>query len=295
MSWAIIADSSCNLRSFEPTAPDTAFYTAPLAIHVGDLEFVDDDGFDPRAMDQVLVGSPETSSSSCPSIGEWTELFGRADNVIAIAMSSNLSASYESAFMARNIVMDEYAREHNGVIAEKNIFVLDSKAAGGKLEVIVELLDAYLAAAHPTFDQAVRYVTRLERSSNVLFSLSSYDNLLRGGRMAKLAGTLAGRLNVRALGKASPQGTIKIVATTRGERGTIKKITETMEGLGYDGGLVYIDHVENEMGANHVADAIRAKWPGARIRILPCGALCSYYAERSGLIIGFEWLDALDA
>lgn len=292
MSWAIIADSSCNLRSFEPTAPDTTFYTAPLTINVGDCEFIDDDEFDAAAMERALSESIEASSSSCPSMGTWAELFRRADNVIAITISSNLSASYESAFMARNIVMDEYAREHNGIIADKNIFVLDSKAAGGKLEVIVELLDAYLASEHPSFDDAVRYVVRLERSSNVLFSLSSYDNLLRGGRMSKVAGTLAGRMNVRALGKASPQGTIKIVGMTRGERGMLKKITGAMEEFGYEGGLVCIDHVGNEMGASHVADAIRAKWPGANIRIMPCGALCSYYAERSGIIIGFEWLTA---
>lgn len=63
-------------------------------------------------------------------------------------------------------------------IAGKNIFVLDSKAAGGKLELIVQLLDRYLTNnPDATFDQAVSYAEQLQASSQVLFSLSSYENL----------------------------------------------------------------------------------------------------------------------
>ena len=42
MSWALISDSSCNLRDWQPTAPHTTFAFAPLKIRVGEREFVDD-------------------------------------------------------------------------------------------------------------------------------------------------------------------------------------------------------------------------------------------------------------
>ena len=42
MSWALISDSSCNLRDWQPTAPHTTFSFAPLKIRVGEREFVDD-------------------------------------------------------------------------------------------------------------------------------------------------------------------------------------------------------------------------------------------------------------
>ncbi len=42
MSWALISDSSCNLRDWQPTAPHTTFAFAPLKIRVGEHEFVDD-------------------------------------------------------------------------------------------------------------------------------------------------------------------------------------------------------------------------------------------------------------
>lgn len=289
MSWALVTDSSCNLRSYTPAAPDCTFALAPLKINIAGTEYVDDATLDVASLNKKIAQENEASSSSCPSAGEWAELFRAADNVIAVAISSNLSGSYEAAMMARNIVMDEYARAHEGVIEGKSIFVLDSKAAGGKLEVIIRLLDRYLIS-NPSFEDAVAYATRLERSSQVLYSLSSYENLVKNGRMPRLAGTLASKLNIRMLGTASAQGTIKMVGPTRGDKKTYRKIIDTMRSDGYRGGLAYIDHVDNLAGAQALRDAIIAMWPNAQIEILPCGGLCSYYAEESGLIIGYEWL-----
>lgn len=289
MSWAIIADSSCNLRGFTPSAADCIFRSAPLKINVAGDEFVDDDALDVADLNRRVAAEQEATSSSCPSAGEWAALFREADNVIAVSISSNLSGSYEAALMARNIVMDEYAREHDGIIEGKNIFVLDSKAAGGKLEVIVKLLDRYLSN-NPSFDDVVSYATSLEAASQVLYSLSSYENLVKNGRMPRLAGTIASKLSIRVLGTASAQGTIKIVGPTRGEKKTYRKIVEAMRADGYHGGTVFIDHVDNEVGAQALAAVIKAEWPNADIELLPCRGLCSYYAEESGLIIGYEWL-----
>lgn len=289
MSWAIVADSSCNLRSWTPTAPDTVFVSAPLTIHVGDTEFVDDEQLDVAELNRAVAAEQEASSSSCPSVGRWAEEFRRADNVIAITISANLSGSYEAASTARNIVLDEYARDHAGVISGKNIFILNSRATGGKMELIVELLDRYLTDHHPTFDEAVEYVQSLDAASTVLFSLSRYDNLVKNGRMPRLAGSIASKLNIRMLGCASDEGTIKIVGPTRGEKKMYHKVVDCMAGYGYHGGLVYIDHVDNEAAAAELQRLICEQWPNATVRIVPCGGLCSYYAEESGLIIGFEW------
>ena len=289
MSWAIVADSSCNLRGFKPTAADCVYRSAPLKINVAGEEYIDDEQLDVKLLNQRVASAAEATSSSCPSAGEWADLFRCADNIIAVTISSNLSGSYEAALMARNIVMDEYAREHDGIIDGKNIYVLDSHAAGGKLEVIVKLLDRYLST-NANFDDVVAYATTLESHSQVLYSLSSYENLVKNGRMPRLAGTIASKLSIRMLGTASAQGTIKIVGPTRGEKKMYRKVVESMKADGYHGGLVYIDHVDNETGAQALASTIREAWPEADIEIIPCGGLCSYYAEESGLIIGYEWL-----
>ncbi len=279
MSWAILADSSCNLREYRPKAVDAVYRVAPLKINIAGREYVDDASLDVAELNRLILEEDTSSSSSCPSVGEWAELFRSADNIIAITISARLSGSYEAACMARDMVLEEGAR---------NIHIVNSRAAGGKLELLVAQSDGFLAE-HPSasFDEAVAFVDRLESASTVLFSLSSYDNLTKSGRMPKLAGHLASKLNIRILGIASDEGTIKIVGPTRGSRKTLDKIVHTMRDQGFDGGMVYLDHVENEPGAQALADRIRQEWPDAEVRILPCGGLCSYYAENKGLIIGF--------
>ena len=123
----------------------------------------------------------------------------------------------------------------------------------------------------------------------MLFSLCSYENLVKAGRMPRLAGTLASRLNIRMLGIASDEGTIKVIGPTRGERKTFKKILDSLESNGFNGGLVYIDHVDNRVAAETLRALIKERWMSAEIHVRPCGGLCSYYAEESGIIIGFEF------
>ena len=279
MGWAILADSSCNLREYHPKASDAVYRVAPLKINIAGREYVDDASLDVAELNRLIIEETAASSSSCPSVGEWAELFRSADNVIAIAISARLSGSYDAACMARDMVLEEGPR---------NIHIVNSRAAGGKLELLVARLDEFLAE-HPTasFGDAVSFIDGFEASSTVLFSLSSYDNLTKSGRMPKLAGHLASKLNIRILGIASDEGTIKIVVPTRGSRKTLDKIVHTMGEQDFDGGMVYIDHVDNEPGAQALADRIRQEWPNAGVRILPCGGLCSYYAENKGLIIGF--------
>ena len=282
MSWAIVADSSCNLRGFTPQAPDTVYAVAPLKVLVGSQEYVDNEQLDVSALNRAVAAESTASSSACPSAGEWAERFRLADNVIVVTISANLSGSYEAAVIAKGLVEEEGPR---------NIHIVNSRAAGGKLEYLVTVLDRYLTT-NPTFEGACAFIDQAEEASQVLFSLSSYDNLTKSGRMPKAAGLIANKLSIRILGIASSEGTIKIVAPTRGSKKTVAKIVSAMKSDGYQGGLVFIDHVENEKGAQELADKIHETGPSAEIQILRCGGLCSYYAEQSGLIIGYGRTDA---
>ena len=281
MSWAIIADSSCNLRDYTPQAPDTLYAYAPLKINVGGTEYSDDANLDVAELNRLVAEEKSASSSACPSAGEWAELFRSAENVIAITISANLSGSYEAASMARDLVQEEGGHR---------IHLVNSRAAGGKLEMLVILLDRYLTV-HPeaTFEDACAYIDGIEQCSTVLFSLSSYENLTKSGRMPKMAGILANKLSIRVLGTASEEGTIKIVAPTRGQKKMVAKVVQAMEADGYKGGLVCMDHVDNETGCQEITAAITAKWPEAEVMVMPCGGLCSYYAEAKGIIIGYDW------
>ena len=61
-----------------------------------------------------------------------------------------------------------------------------------------------------------------------------------------------------------------------------------MKAKGYAGGTVVIDQCFNQGGAGALKAAILGEFPGANVRIEETKGLCSFYAEKGGLMIGFE-------
>ena len=55
-----------------------------------------------------------------------------------------------------------------------------------------------------------------------------------------------------------------------------------------DGNILRVAHCFGEEAALALRDAVLAEFPNTRFVLEPTGALCSFYAESGGLIIGFE-------
>ena len=55
-----------------------------------------------------------------------------------------------------------------------------------------------------------------------------------------------------------------------------------------DGAQLRIAHCFGLKQAQDLPDAILAQFPNTRVTIEPTTALCSFYAEKGGMLIGFE-------
>ena len=121
-----------------------------------------------------------------------------------------------------------------------------------------------------------------------MIALASFDNLAKAGRVSRVVGFIAGRLNMRVLGRRTEDGTIDFFFKTRGEARVLAKILEQMDEDGYDGVRpVLISECNNQNAANLLEHGIHAKWPDARVDIVPCSGLCSFYAQDQGVIITY--------
>ena len=110
----IVSDSSCDI--FKLDYAD--FASAPMKVITDEKEFVDDENLNVAEMVEYFNKYKGKSKSSCPSVGDWLEAFGDADDVICITITSGLSGSYNSACSAKKI----YETENEG----KRVFVLDT-------------------------------------------------------------------------------------------------------------------------------------------------------------------------
>ena len=67
-----------------------------------------------------------------------------------------------------------------------------------------------------------------------------------------------------------------------------KPFDTVCEEHGLTNGRVHIDHCCNAAAAERLKHMVHAVFPEAKVEVGSCGALCSYYAEYGGLMVGYE-------
>lgn len=275
MSNKIVLDSSGNLQHFE----GVDFASVPLKILAGDREFVDNDKANVDEMVNYLREYKGKATTSCPGVGEFLEAFGDAENVYCITITSNLSGSYNAAEVAART----YREQH----PDRRIHVFDSLSTGGEMALMAEKIRELIKEKTP-FESVVQQVKAYQQKTRLLFSLESLHNLANNGRLSGAVAAVAGLLGIRLIGKASDVGTLQPIGKARGEKKLIPEIVRHLTEMGYNGGKVRIDHCSNLGAASKVREALLRLFPAADVTIGLNGALCSFYAEKGGLIIGFE-------
>ena len=271
----IIADSSADMLVLD----GVDFASAPLIIRTDDKNYVDDAALDVTGMVDDLLHYSGKSSTACPGVGEWLEAFGDAEEIFCVTITSNLSGSYNAATIA--------ARDYTEAHPDRKVYVLDSLSTGPEMRLLLERLREDLQAGM-AFEAVCEDVSAYSARTGLLFVLESMKNLANNGRVSKLAAKAAGLLGIRAVGKASDVGTLEMLDKCRGAKKAQAAVVEHMQALGYVGGEVRISHVGNEAAATSLRDAVAALFPDAAIQVYEARGLCSFYAEKGGMLIGFE-------
>ena len=271
----IVADSSANIIELQ----HTAFAVAPLKVITDTQEFIDDTALNVDAMVSWFDSYKGKSKTSCPNPSDWLEAFGDADEVYCVTITSGLSGSYNAACIAKQM----YESEYTG----KRVCVIDSLSAGPELVLLIEKLEQYIEQ-EMTFDDICREIEAYKQRTGLTFMLESLKNFAANGRVSPALAKIAGVLGIRIVGKASDQGTLEPTNKCRGEAKSLSVILSNLKTLGLVKGKVRIAHCRNERAAQELKRMILAELPKVNVLIHRCRGLCSYYAEKGGLLIGFE-------
>ena len=270
----IVVDSSANMVN-EPGF----VASVPLKIITMEKEYIDDANLNTTGMVWDLKTYTGASSTACPSPLDWLDAFGDHTYVFCIAITSNLSGSCNAA----NIAKADYEQE----FPDRKVCVIDSLSTGGEMELIAEKIRD-LMEADLSFEEICTQVDAYQKRTGLMFMLESMQNLANNGRVSKIVAKAAGILGIRAVGRASAMGTLEPLDKCRGEKKAIASLVDHMLSMGYEGGKMRISHCQNPAAAENLKQTILAAYPDADIAIRPTGGLCSFYAEKGGMIIGFE-------
>jgi DegV family protein with EDD domain len=276
MNYKIVTDSSADIRELS----GVDFETVPLKIITDEREYVDDASLDVAGMLSDLKKYSGKSHTSCPSAGEYLNAFSGYDNVFCITITSNLSGSYNAANVAARAYIEEQL--------DGNIHIIDSLSTGPENALVIEKLRDLILSGESFEDIKEKIADYNLNHTRLIFALESMRNLANNGRVNPIVAKMAGLLGIRAIGRASDVGTLEMLDKCRGTQRAIQTLYERMKSFGYVGGRVRIATCFNPAAAEKLAELIKRDFPEADINLRGCRGLCSFYAERGGILVGFE-------
>lgn len=278
----IVSDSASNITMLE----DISFASVPIRVLTDKKEYVDDSEAGVAAMVEELAVYKGKSHTSCPAPGDWIEAFDGEDEIFVTTITSGLSGSYNSAMVAKQ----QYEDENPG----KRVFVIDSLSAGPEIGLTIYKLRELILEGKD-FDTISKEIMEYKKKTMLSFSLENLMNLANNGRVNPAIAKIVGFVGIRLVGRASIEGTLQPTDKGRGEKKALLTIVNNMKKFGYVGGKVLIDHCQNLNAAEELKALLIGEFPKANIRIGTNKALCSFYAEKGGVLVGYEVKDVKPA
>ena len=276
--WHLVADTACDLYTLDGGEGALDFTTIPFSIRIGGKEYIDDERMPIDEMLEANETHAEIAQTACPSPENWRQKFSAPGPVIAFTISSALSGSYNSACTGRDMVLEEEP--------DKQIAVIDSKATGPEEAMLIwRARDLILAGK--TIEEIEKDLNETAEKIHTSFALSSYRNLIKNGRVSRLIGFIAGHLGFWGIGIGDEKGEIAIRGKARGSKSMIRFLVEEITRVGVAGKQILISHCRNLKDAEALKAALEAAFSGIEVLIQEARGLDSFYAERSGLIVGY--------
>ena len=271
----IVSDSSSDLLTLD----NVEYASSPMKIITAKREFVDDENLNVDEMADFFNEYKERSQTSCPNPADWLDAFGDADDIICVTITSALSGSYNSACTAKEL----YEAENEG----KRVFVLDTLSAGPEITLVVRKLEE-LVKSGMAYEGVCEKIQEYTKRTGLVFMLKSLKNFAANGRVSPLVAKLVGFAGVCIVGKASDEGTLEPTHKCRGENRSLETLINDLKELGLKNGKVSIGHCQNEGAATKLKQMIESTFEKVQVEIHKLRGLCSFYAEKGGLLVGFE-------
>ncbi len=280
MIWNIVVDSSCDIEEFhyQDENCEIKYHSVPFVLTVGSTDYIDDENIVVNELVDAMEHEQKASKSACPSPQAWLEHFEKEGNVLAITISKELSGSYNSACVAKEMLLEKQA--------DKNIAIINSLSAGPALVHLVRTISDHIIAGK-NFEEIVELANKEAIDTETIFALCSFNNLVKNGRMSPFAGFIAKKLGFWGIGVASPEGTIDIKGKVRGTKKALQFMLDEMKARKPELRSITISHCQNSEMATLLKDQVIERWADVKTEINDTRGLCSYYAERNGLIVSY--------
>ena len=277
MNYKIIVDSCGELT--EEMKTSGKYEAASLEIELQGKHIVDDETFDQAEFLKLVAESPECPKSSCPSPERYMEAYHcDAEHIYAVTLSAELSGSYNSAVLGRNLYEEEYG--------EKKIHIFNSRSASVG-ETLIALKAAECEEKGMSFEETVETVEAYIEEQHTYFVLENLETLRKNGRLTGIKAMVASALNIKPVMGATPQGTICQLGQARGIKRALTKMVEQIakECIDSKKKILGIAHCNCPERAEEVKQMLLEKLDVKASFIVDTAGISTMYANDGGIIV----------
>ncbi|MFZ3578906.1 DegV family protein [Virgibacillus sp. DJP39] len=255
----------------------------PLYLHFKDQEFISGVTLNLKQFYQKIRETGELPRSSAPSPNDFYEAYKEVSPdtpIVYLSLSEGLSTTYENAVLAKQMLLEEEP--------ERKIAVINTKTASCGTALLVHEANKKMIEGY-TFEQLEEDLNSCVEDTTTLIALKTLDNVIRGGRLDKVRGTIAKTLNIKILMRTSDEGTIEVAEKVRGDKKSIRRLIEQIGEYTKDveDKVIIMSHSNAESRAQAVLDEIMEKYAFKDSYLTDMGPLISTYAGEGGIVISF--------
>ena len=282
MSYKIVIDSCGELT--DELKRDPHYENVALELDVDDYHVMDDESFNQLEFLQKVKESPNSPKSSCPPPARFMDAFGENDHVYMITLSSQLSGSYNSAMLAKELYEEQ--QESEGEKKRTRIHVFDSKSASIGETLIGMKIQEYEEAGE-TFERIIEKVEHYIADMNTFFVLESLETLRKNGRLSNLKAALVTALNIKPVLGSTAIGAIQQLGQARGMNKALESMVEKMLAVtkNCEEKVLAIAHCNCPDRAKRVKERIEKLAHFKNIVIVNTAGVSSMYANDGGVIL----------
>lgn len=209
---ALITDTTCDLS--EDIIDKYNIKVLPFRIIYKDKEYRDKIDITPEEVYDNM--SKEVPTSSMPSMHDMEKLFTSLEeegytHAIVITLSTGLSGIYNGV---------RVVSEHHPKI---NTFICDSKSISMGEGALVEEC-AKLIESGKSFEEVIEAIPYIKERIHLFFIVPTLEYLKKGGRIGKVAGTIAEVLDIKPIISPDSEGKYSTYAKVRGKKQAMKRL-----------------------------------------------------------------------
>ena len=281
--FVILTDSSADLGADLVQQLDVQ--VLPLSFTIQDItyhNYPDNHEMDPAAF-YALLRKGEQATTSAINVAQYTEalepLLQAGKDVLVLAFSSGLSATYNSSRLAVEELKEKYP--------DRKLYTVDTLCASLGQGLLVWHA-AQLRAQGKSLEEVRDWAEANKLHLCHWFTVDDLMFLKRGGRVSATTAVLGTMLSIKPVLHVDNEGRLISMGKARGRSAALKALVDQMEQSVVDADEVYISHGDCLADAEKVAEDVRSRFGTKRIVIKHVGPVIGAHSGPGTVALFFR-------